>query len=160
MVTVQSLICQFVYTYLLQQISPNFKLNPKQNAVEPAAIEAQTQQYIALYKNMQRFIRSLSFSKHPNTIMWLLEIMHLVANKFKLDDSKLDKRMKNEFHEQLEALLRSSTEILTDSFNINFVDSYHGLSAISFSPTVYEMLKRYEWVRLKGPPDYNSGEHT
>lgn len=96
---------------------------------------------------MSKFIRSFDKSKHPNTITWLLEIIYLVAHKFKPEDSKLDKKLKYEYHSILNDLLYVASDIITDGFNIDYHESY-GLHDLSFPPTIYELIKRYEWARL------------
>jgi hypothetical protein len=151
--TLQSLVSQFIYTYLLQQISPHFKLVGKHHAAN--LIEKQNKNYTLLFKNATRFFKNFSMTKHPNTITWLLEILYLVSNKFKPDDSKLDKKLKSEFHEQLDILLKSAGEILTDSFCVTYTNMY-GMNALSYSPTVYEMIKRFEWTKLKAPPEWKN----
>lgn len=74
--------------------------------------------------------------------------MFILFNKFKPDDTKIDKKLKFEFQELIDNLLRSSAEILTDQFNVKYKDDY-GFEGVSLNPTVYEMLKRYEFVKQK-----------
>ena len=87
-------------------------------------------------------------SRHPNTVCWLLEILLLLTHKFKPQGNKLDKGLKAEYTRLLDQLLRSASAILSDSFQIKYTSAY-GIRDVSYSPTVYEMLKRYEWNKLK-----------
>ena len=93
-----------------------------------------------------KFIKGFLNSRHPNTINWLLEIVNILANKFKPDDAKLEKKLKLEYNEVFDILLRTTASILTDSLNIVYSSQY-GLNQMCFSPTVYEMLKRFEFVK-------------
>ena len=74
--------------------------------------------------------------------MWLIETLYLLTNKFKPDDSKIEKKLKLELNEVFDQLLKCASNIITDSFMINYTLQY-GLKNICFSPTAYEMLKRY-----------------
>ena len=47
-----------------------------------------------------------------------------------------------------DGLIKASVAILSDSFGLTYANDY-GISQITFSPTVYEMLKRYEFTRKK-----------
>jgi len=80
--------------------------------------------------------------------MWLLEIMFVLLNKFRPDDNKVDKKMKYEFHELLDTLLKASADIMTDQFNVTYNSSY-GFDGVAISPTVYEFLKRYDFIKQK-----------
>lgn len=77
-----------------------------------------------------------------------MEIIFIVKNKFRPDDNKADKRIKYEFHELLDTLLRSCADILTDQFNVVYSTNY-GFDGVALSPTVYEFLKRYEFIKQK-----------
>ncbi len=37
---------------------------------------------LSLYKEIITFIDSLKYSRHPNTTCWLIEILHILSNKF------------------------------------------------------------------------------
>lgn len=95
-----------------------------------------------------KFFQNFIHTRHPTTICWLLEILLLLTHKFKPQGNKLDKRLKAEYTQLLDALLRSAGAILSDSFGIRYTEAY-GINQICFSPTVYEMLKRYEFTKLK-----------
>jgi hypothetical protein len=95
---------------------------------------------------MQKFMKNFCFAKHPNTVTWLLELMYILTNRFKPDDSKLEKRLKQDLAEVFDLLLRAASTIITDSFNVGYTERY-GVDCIAFSPTVYEMLKRYQFTK-------------
>jgi hypothetical protein len=56
--------------------------------------------------------------------------------------------MKYEFHELLDTLLRASADVITDQFNVTYSTNY-GFDGVALSPTVYEFLKRYEFIKQK-----------
>jgi hypothetical protein len=99
---------------------------------------------------MLKFFKCFIYSRSPITVCWLLEILNVLATKFKPEDSKLDKRVKADYLEILDTLLKSATMIIQDSFGVKYHENF-GINNISFSPTVYEMLKRYEFVKTKHP---------
>jgi hypothetical protein len=47
-------------------------------------------------------------------VLWLLETLYLLTQKFKPDDSKLEKKLKLELHDIYDQLLKSSSQIITD----------------------------------------------
>jgi hypothetical protein len=77
-----------------------------------------------LKKHTAQFIRNFSESKHPTTILWLLEVMLVVSTKFRLDDSKLELKSKSEFQALLNSLLTSSAAIITDQFKVTYNSDY------------------------------------
>ena len=79
--------------------------------------------------------------------------MFILQNKFRPDDNKIDKKMKYEFHELLDTLLRASADIITDQFNVTYSSSY-GFDGVAMSPTVYEFLKRYDFIKQKSQLKY------
>jgi hypothetical protein len=64
---------------------------------------------VKLYSSAQKFFKAFIGSKHPNTICWLLEILYLIADKFKAEDPALNKKLKTELSSTLEALLKASS---------------------------------------------------
>ena len=111
-------------------------------------LELNTNQMILLYANSLRFLKNFMYSKHPNTICWLLEIMYILSNKLKAEDVALNKKIKNEFADVFNILLTSCATIISDPTHLKYSPQY-GIDRICFSPHVYEMLKRYEFNRLK-----------
>ena len=57
-----------------------------------------TEDYGIIYKNLAKFIKNFIYSRHPSTILWLLEIINIFSNKFvPIDAYREDKGLKNEF---------------------------------------------------------------
>ena len=48
---------------------------------------------------MSKFIKNFMHAKHPNTITWIMELLYILKNRFKPDDSKLEKKLKFELYE-------------------------------------------------------------
>ena len=61
---------------------------------------------------MMKFFKCFIYSRSPVTVNWLLEILYVLATKFKPEDTKLDKRVKAEYLDVLDTLLRSATMII------------------------------------------------
>jgi len=70
--------------------------------------------YVKLYAKVLAFLKLWSANKQPVVVCWLLEILSIVAQKFKAEDPKQDKKLKAEYHEILDSLLRTSASILLD----------------------------------------------
>lgn len=122
------MICQFVYTYLLYNISQQFK--NEDNSLAKI--------YLAIYK----FIKFYLSTKHPSTICWLHEILHILSNKYTASDAfKEESKLRKDYLEILTSLLTSTASIMSDTFKIEFDKSY-GFKIV-FSPTVYELLRRF-----------------
>jgi hypothetical protein len=85
--TLQSLICQFVYMYLLQSISNHFRMQTSHDVKSDT--DSAHEQYVKLYANILKFVKGFINSRHPNTITWLSEIINILTNKFKPEDAKL-----------------------------------------------------------------------
>jgi hypothetical protein len=64
-----------------------------------------------------------------------------------MHESKLDNRLKKEYHDLFNSMLINFSSIITDTFNIQFHETqqYH----IAFPPSIYEMLWRYEYISFK-----------
>lgn len=99
---------------------------------------------------MKKFIDNFIYTRHPVTISWLLEILYILSAKFKPEDSKIEKKVKLQFHELLETLLRSATQIIQDTFGVKYHETYK-LNELAFSPTFYELMKRFEFTMSKHP---------
>jgi hypothetical protein len=148
--TPQSLYCQFVYNYLLHCIYNHFPHASEDKDGNVNIINSE-RAYVLLFANMMKFFKCYIYSRSPVTVCWLLEILAVLAIKFKPDDAKLDQRVKAEYIDVLYTLLRSATMIVTDTFGIIKYREEFGIDKMAFSPTVYEMLKRYEFIKKKHP---------
>ena len=100
-----------------------------------------------LYDESRKFFENFIWSRFPTTICWLLEIMLLLSEKF-LKHNKMDKKQRLEFCGILDRLLEKSSDIVSDKFGIRYTKHY-GIDKICYSPTVYEMVKRFEFSRTK-----------
>jgi hypothetical protein len=123
---------------------PNDPIKPN----TPATSDMLFASIIKLNLNAKKFFSAFMTSKHPNTICWLLEVLYLVVDKFKAEDTALQKKLKAELVITFDGLIKASVSILSDSFGLTYQDDY-GISQLTFSPTAYEMLKRYEFTRRK-----------
>lgn len=135
--TKESLLCQFIYTYLLHNISNHSRFK--------VITEHQKMSINKLYTQAIRFFKCFLGSKHLNTQCWLMEILYILCQKFKLDD-RHDKKLKNELSEVLDIMMKTNAAIISDQFNVKFDEDY-GFNQKSLSPTVYELVKRFEFIR-------------
>lgn len=69
----ESMICQFVYTYLLFNISGQFKF--EENVLSK------------IYSTVHKFLKHYYLTKHPSTVCWLLEILHILSNKYNASEA-------------------------------------------------------------------------
>ncbi len=98
-----------------------------------------------IYGAVYKFLKFYQQTKHPSTICWLIEILHILSNKYTASDAfKQDGKLKKDYLETLTHLLNSTSSILSDTFKIEFDKSY-GFKIV-FSPTVYELLRRFSQV--------------
>lgn len=61
---------------------------------------------------MMKFFKCFIYSRSPITVNWLLEILYILMNKFKHDDQKIDKKVKTDYLDVLDTLLKSATMIV------------------------------------------------
>ena len=102
---------------------------------------------IELYRQTIEFIDNMKKSKHPVTVCWLLEILHILTNKFTAPQSlgiegRLVKKMDSNFQfllTQAAKIIKSDTNLLEKTRDCN-------LSDIHLSPSIYELLKRFEFI--------------
>lgn len=73
--------------------------------------------------------------------------MLLLSEKF-LKQTKMDKKQRLEFCGILDRLLEKASDITSDKFGIRYTKHY-GIDKICYSPTVYEMVKRFEFSRTR-----------
>jgi hypothetical protein len=136
----ETLLNSFLYAYI--------NYNPSMfDPLFETHIDDRTIYYQKVYNIMLRYFNVFKLSRNPFTVCWQLEVLKILSLKFAIHESKLDKRMKNDYHELFNNMLSNFTSIITDTFNIQFHETqqYH----IAFPPTVYEMLWRYEYISFK-----------
>ena len=100
-----------------------------------------------LFEESRKFFENFIWTRFPTTVCWLLEILLLLSEKY-LKHVKLDKRQRLEFCSILDRLLEKAADITSDKFGIRYTKHY-GIDKICYSPTVYEMVKRFEHSRIK-----------
>ena len=110
--TSQSLYCHFVYNYLLHCISNHFQDNYSTKDSDMEVIVSTERNHELLYSNMMKFFKCFIYSRSPITVNWLLEILYILTNKFKHDNQKIDKKVKADYLDVLDTLLKSATMIL------------------------------------------------
>ena len=68
---------------------------------------------IELYRQTVEFIEKLKSSKHPNTICWLIEILHILTSKFSPPTNlSQETRLTRKMDAVLTALLTSAAKII------------------------------------------------
>ena len=83
-------------------------------------IEEKTKQNNLFLKELKNYVNVFKNSRNPFTICWLVELLHLVSDKFNLRDDRLDKKLKLEYHELLNSMLSNQALIISDNFKISF----------------------------------------
>jgi hypothetical protein len=127
----ETLLCQFLYTYLVYNIQQTFNKGGSEDAGVPK-----------LYKAVLKFIHSFKESRHPPTQSWLLEILNILAIKFSpMDAYRGDQKLKKEYYETLTEILTASANILSDNYKVSYDKNYGFLMA--FPPQSYELMQRF-----------------
>lgn len=141
----ETLLNSFLYAYLLYNPSMFDPLLEKR-------LDDKSKEYHKVYNVMIKYFNVFKFSRNPFTVCWLLEILNLVSIKFNMPESKLDTRLKKEYHDLFNNMLSNCSSIVSDTFNIEFhEDQKYNLA---FPPTVYELLWRYEYIAFKSTVDF------
>ncbi len=124
----ETLLCEFLYSYLLYNIQHQFssKSTSSQNGDETATTK--------LYKQVLRFLGNYKESRHPPTLCWLLEIMHLLSIKFSpMDAYKGDQKLKKDYYETLNDILQAASSIVNEQqYKVTYEKNYGFL--IAFPP--------------------------
>mmetsp|Transcript_35364 Transcript_35364/g.46558 ORF Transcript_35364/g.46558 Transcript_35364/m.46558 type:complete len:92 (+) Transcript_35364:1056-1331(+) len=63
----ESSLCQFVYAYLMHNLS---------------YVQMKPNELIDVYRQSMLFVELLKWTRQPNTTCWLIEILHILSNKF------------------------------------------------------------------------------
>jgi hypothetical protein len=83
------------------------------------------------------------FSRHPSTILWLLELLYIFSNKFVLIDAyRADKNLKTDFSEITDLLVKNCASVLKGDLNVEFEKDYSLI--FCFPPSVHEYVKAFE----------------
>ena len=160
----QSSICQFVYTYLMhniQYISIKSNIETRATASEGVAKEDEFKdEKIKLYHQVIEMVDKFKKARHPNTTLWLIEILHILTNKFTPSSGMSnEKSLAKKLEGLLQYLLKLCGILIEDKGEIIYHHSWN-LGDIHLNPTVYEMLKRFEFCLQKREdfgknPDYD-----
>lgn len=154
----ESRLCQFVYSYLMHTI----QFIPLKNRETGDSIKEDEfkKTKVQLYHETISLTENFKHSRHPNTICWLLEILHILTNKISppaglfVQNASLGRQMGR----LLEVLLQSAASIIQGADQLDFKQGEYHLQDLHLSPTVYEMLKRFEFSELQR--ETNSGRET
>lgn len=122
--TSQALYCHFVYNYLLHCISNHFQDSCNNQADGLIDIIPTERNHELLYQNMMKFFKCFIYSRSPLTVTWLLEILYILTNKFKHENQKIDKKVKADYLDVLDTLLKSATMIIQDTFAIEYFPDF------------------------------------
>lgn len=123
----ESLIFHFVYTFMAHNLQWYFK----------------SEDYVPIYKNLQKFMKNFMYSRHPPSIIWLLEILYIFSNKYvPIDAYRDDKNLKNEFTELTDHLVQNCALVLSGELNVQFEKDYS--LVFCFPPSVHEYIKAYD----------------
>ena len=101
---------------------------------------------IDLYEQIIEFISNFKWSRHPLTTCWLIEILHILSNKFIAPAALSKNSLQEKLEKQLTFLLENAATIINDEAKLDFNANEYCLFDLHLSPTVYEMLKRFEFV--------------
>lgn len=123
----ESLIFHFLYTYMIHNLQWYFK----------------TEDYVVIYRHLAKFFKNFVYSRHPSTILWLLEILNIFSNKFvPIDAYWVDKGLKNEFVELTNTIVLNATLILSGDLRVEFEKDYSLVFCLP--PSVHEYVKSFE----------------
>jgi len=98
------------------------------------------------------FIENFKYSRHPNTICWLLEILNILNNKFSPPAGLLGKNtsLTKQMSTLLEYLLQAAALIIESADQISYPnEGEYKIQDLHLNPTVYEMLKRLEFIEQR-----------
>jgi hypothetical protein len=119
---------------------------------------------IRLWYTIINFVKLFMASHTPSTILWLLEILHLLSQKYNPKEILSEARIKKEMHAQINTLLITASQICAKSLQIYFYDPALDaeqtkgnpfFSVVPLPPTIYELYKNYQESKYK-----NDGEHN
>ena len=96
------------------------------------------------------FLEKFKQSRHPNTICWQIEILHILTNKFTppIGLNKVS-GMTRSMERILQSLLQAASNVIENKSKDNLDSNEYQLQNVHLSPTVYEMLKRFEFSQVK-----------
>lgn len=129
----ETLLCQFLYTYLTYSIQQMFNKPTSQQEEASGGKDPKDNPIARLYRAVLRFIGCFQESRQPPTLCWLLEILNILSIKFSpMDAYRGDQKLKKDYYELLNQVLDSVAVIINDNFKVNYVKGYNFL--IAFPP--------------------------
>lgn len=102
-------------------------------------------------RELKEYFNLFKLSRNPFTICWLVELLHLVSDKFNLGADSVEKKVKQQYLELFNSMLTNQAAIINDSFKISFTNEQ--TYSLAFPPTVYELLWRFEYISFRGRED-------
>jgi hypothetical protein len=80
--------------------------------------EEKVKEYSKIYAAMLKYFNTFKLSRNPFTICWLLEMLNVLGLKIRMEDAKLDNRIRKEYHDLFNNMLTNCSSIISDTFNI------------------------------------------
>jgi hypothetical protein len=104
----ESKILYFVYTYL--------------SYINYSTLDLQKDNLFLLWSAFLKFFKCFSLSKNPNTMFWLLELVHMLALKYNPKEALADNNFKKSLHDEVNNLICSISTFCSKGFMIFFND--------------------------------------
>jgi hypothetical protein len=105
----ESLIFFFLYTYILHNLQFYFR----------------TEDDTKIYKLFLKFLKYFQYSRHPTTICWMMETLHILSQKFSPKEAyNADKKIKKDYQDLMQTLTENTARIISDDLNIGFAPNY------------------------------------
>jgi hypothetical protein len=105
----ESLIFFFLYTYILHNLQFYFR----------------TEDDTKVYKLFLKFLKYFQYSRHPTTICWMMETLHILSQKFSPKEAyNADKKIKKDYQDLMQTLTENTARIISDDLNIGFAPNY------------------------------------
>jgi hypothetical protein len=115
---------------------------------------------LAFFRELNTYFSHFKYSRNPLTICWIVEILHMVSEKYKLASVVSDHKQRQEYSDLLTEMLRHQAAIISNGYKINF-EQNQTYSFVALPPTVYELLWRYNYnlIRRNAPKDKKDDTH-
>lgn len=104
----ESKILYFVYTYL--------------SYINYTPLDLQKDNLFLLWSSFLKFFKCFSLSRNPNTMFWLLELVHMLALKYNPKEALADNAFKKMLHDEVNGLICAIATVCAKGFMIFFND--------------------------------------